>query len=84
VSDVDLLDASDDAIWEAAKGEGAVLVTKDGDFAARRILEPDGPPPIVWVRLPNMRTPWLLARMVEPLPRMVELLERGDLLVEVR
>lgn len=84
VADVQLLDASDDAIWEFARDRGAVLITKDADFAIRRAMTQGGPPPVVWLRFPNLRTPWLLARMVEPFPRILALLERGDLLIEVR
>lgn len=35
VLDIGLLQASDDAIWQYAEASGAILITKDEDFAIR-------------------------------------------------
>ena len=52
VRDVGLREAEDSAIWEYAKGQGLVIVSKDSDFQQRSLLY--GPPPkFVWVRLEN-------------------------------
>jgi Domain of unknown function (DUF5615) len=43
VRDVGLREAEDGAIWTYAKQTGAVILTKDEDFAARSHQTPDGP-----------------------------------------
>jgi predicted nuclease of predicted toxin-antitoxin system len=49
VTDLGLERANDRLIWARAIELGAVIVTKDEDFAVRRALESNGPA-IVWVR----------------------------------
>ena len=46
--------ASDAAIWDHALASPAVVVTKDEDFAQRKVLSRTGPV-VVWIRLPNTR-----------------------------
>jgi predicted nuclease of predicted toxin-antitoxin system len=47
--------ATDQTIWEHARAEGLVLVTKDEDFQRFSIIR--GPPPkVVWLRLGNSTT----------------------------
>jgi predicted nuclease of predicted toxin-antitoxin system len=60
---------------------GAVIVTKDEDFAVRRLLM--GGPSVVWLRLGNTRRVALLARVEAEVPAIVAALERGETLVEV-
>jgi predicted nuclease of predicted toxin-antitoxin system len=43
VRDLDLRDATDRQIYEAAKREGAIVMTKDRDFL--QMLDEFGPPP---------------------------------------
>ena len=74
--------ASDDEIWKEALRTGAVIVSKDYDFAHRRALAEDGPQ-ILWVRLGNSRTPALLQAFSVALARIVEALARGENLVEL-
>lgn len=48
VRDVGLRDATDEAIFQAARDANVVILTKDSDFV--RLLERRGPPPqVVWV-----------------------------------
>lgn len=82
VSDCGLDRASDSSIWQYAVGVDAAIVTKDEDFAQRKVLAADGPQ-IVWLRLRNTRRRELLARFERALPRLLEALERGEALVEV-
>jgi predicted nuclease of predicted toxin-antitoxin system len=49
-----LAQASDTEIWNYAISVGAAIVTKDEDFAQRKVLH-DGGPAVVWIRLPNTR-----------------------------
>lgn len=52
---VGLEHASDDEIWDYAKRNGLVIVTKDGDFHQMSFLMGD-PPKVVWLRLGNCST----------------------------
>lgn len=82
VADIGLADAADRTIWHAAVERGAVIVTKDEDFALRRTLELTGPA-VVWIRLGNTRKGDLL-RWLEPLlPKVLAALEQSETLVEV-
>ena len=82
VCDIGLAAAKDEEIWNAALEKGAVLVSKDEDFAQRKALIDQGPV-FVWVRLPNARKRELLAWFEQMLPDLVEALERGETLVEL-
>ena len=81
VADRGLASASDDVIRDSAASVGAVIVTKDEDFAVRRLLA-DGPA-VVWLRLGNTRRAALLNRVEADLPAIVAALERGETLVEI-
>ena len=55
VRNMELHTASDKEIWDYAKKNGYMIVTKDEDFHVRSVLE--GPPPkILWVRSGNCST----------------------------
>ena len=82
VGDVGLGDAADLAIWNYALRAGTVIVSKDEDFAQRKILGHAGPA-VVWIRLPNTRRRELLVWFEGVLPEILEALERGETLVEV-
>jgi predicted nuclease of predicted toxin-antitoxin system len=82
VSAVGLARAADKIIWGEATRLGAAIVSKDEDFAQRRNLQTDGPP-VIWVRLGNMRTAPLLQAFESSLPAIVAALQRGDRLVEL-
>ena len=81
VADRGLAKAADNEIRAQAIEAGAVIVTKDEDFAVRRVLH-EGPA-IVWVRVGNTRRAELLRRFEAELPRIVAALERGETLVEL-
>ena len=82
VGDTGMQAASDIAIWDYALASGAAIVTKDEDFAQRKVLKPAGPA-VVWIRLPNTRRRDLLAWFETILPDVLAALERGETLVEV-
>ena len=81
MADRGLASTSDDVIRDYASGVGAVIVTKDEDFAVRRLLT-DGPA-VVWLRVGNTRRAALLSRVEAELPAIVAALERGEILVEI-
>jgi predicted nuclease of predicted toxin-antitoxin system len=80
--DCGLLDAADLVIWDYGVTAGAVLLTKDEDFALRRALETAGPA-VVWLRVGNTRKAELL-RWFEPLlPEILLALAHGETLLEI-
>ena len=82
VSDKGMQAGSDTAIWEYALASAATIVTKDEDFAQRKVLTAAGPV-VVWIRLPNTRRRDLLVWLETILPDVLAALERGETLVEV-
>lgn len=82
VEDVGLRDGSDRAIWAHAMRTGAVIVTKDEDFAARS-AQAALAPVIVWLRVGNTTNHALRAWIEPRWPGIVGLLARGSRLVEV-
>ena len=81
VVDCGLAAASDDSIRRHAERTGAVIVTKDEDFAVHHILSSG--PPVVWLRVGNTRRAALLDRMDHELGLIVVALQRGETLVEI-
>ncbi|MGA8863427.1 MAG: DUF5615 family PIN-like protein [Gallionella sp.] len=44
--------ASDSEIWQYAKGNGFVIVSRDSDFQERSLVA-GHPPQVVWLKIPN-------------------------------
>jgi predicted nuclease of predicted toxin-antitoxin system len=83
VIDVGLRGADDAQVWGYALQEGTVILTKDEDFAARRLRESHGPT-IIWLRIGNCSRAALL-RWLSPLLASIEaLVAAGDGVIEVR
>lgn len=53
--DCGLRGASDEAVWNYARENGFVIVSKDSDFSERSSLY-GGPPEVVWLRIGNCTT----------------------------
>ena len=82
VADHGLEGAPDAAIWDRAVVLGAAIVTKDVDFARRRVFDTTGPV-IVWVRLPNTRRDAPLVWFETALPLIAAAARRGETLIEL-
>lgn len=52
IRDLGMRDATDTLIWEYAKANGFVIVSKDTDFQARSLLY-GHPPKFIWLRVGN-------------------------------
>lgn len=81
VADLGLERAPDLQVRTRAAESGAVIITKDEDFAVHLLLY-DGPS-VVWVRVGNTRRVELLRRFDAELASIVAALERGDTLIEL-
>jgi predicted nuclease of predicted toxin-antitoxin system len=74
--------ASDETIWAQAAREGAVIVSKDEDFAQLTLVRPE-PVTVVWLRLGNCRTADLFATMERAWPDIERQIDAGARLIEV-
>lgn len=80
--DLGLRDAEDPEIFEAARAQNAVVMTKDSDFVD--LVERLGsPPPIIWLTCGNTSNAKLRKILSETLPRALELFAAGETLVEI-
>ena len=79
---VGLRDANDAAIWEFAKRNDRIIVTKDDDFADRAVNARLGPQ-VLWLRIGNCTNDVLFAWLEPLLPQILAKLAEGSRLVEV-
>jgi predicted nuclease of predicted toxin-antitoxin system len=74
--------ASDREIWEYAEATGAIIVTKDEDFAQRRSITSGGPS-VLWIRRGNTTRRQLLVWFAPLLPAVIDAFQQGEVLVEI-
>jgi len=80
--DLGLRDAEDPEIFETAKDQGVVFMTKDSDFVD--LVERLGSPPqIIWLTCGNTSNARLREILSSVLPETLELLRSGEKLVEI-
>lgn len=82
IDDLGLRAASDDAIEAKAQELGAVIWSKDADFADRARRTPGLQ--VVWLRFGNTTNASLRTKLATHLQTIEAALEDGDALVEVR
>jgi predicted nuclease of predicted toxin-antitoxin system len=83
VQDLGLLRAGDAEIFERARAQGAVVVTKDIDFV--HLLQRQGPPPqVVWITAGNLTKARLRELVTAHWANTLDLLDRGEPLVEIQ
>jgi predicted nuclease of predicted toxin-antitoxin system len=82
VRDLGLRDAKDPEIFAAAREGGAVVMSKDADFA--NLVSRHGPPPqVLWVTCGNTTNEALRVFLSRTLPVAMELIEAGEPLVRL-
>jgi predicted nuclease of predicted toxin-antitoxin system len=82
IRDLGLRDAKDKEIFQAARRENAIVMTKDSDFVL--LLDRLGPPPqVIWVTCGNTSNARLKEILTNTLPKALELLTSGEKLVEI-
>ncbi|HEX8652282.1 MAG TPA: DUF5615 family PIN-like protein [Pyrinomonadaceae bacterium] len=82
VRDLGLRGASDTEIFQAAKRDNAVVMTKDSDFVL--LLDRFGPPPrVIWVTCGNTSNARLKEILGKTFTKALELLESGEQLIEI-
>lgn len=70
---------TDSEIWEYAKQNDYIIITKDTDFFERIILF-GTPPKIIWVRIGNMRRRQLEQNIVSKWNEIIKKIDNFDLL----
>ena len=82
VRDLGLRNAKDKDIFAAAGQAKAIVLTKDADFA--EMVDRLGPPPaVIWLTCGNTSNAALRILLKGTLPKAIELIGRGDALVEI-
>lgn len=80
--DLGLRDAEDPEIFEAAKNQGVIFMTKDSDFVDL-VERLEAPPQIIWLTCGNTSNARLREILSSILPNALELLSSGEKLVEI-
>ncbi|MDP3069034.1 MAG: DUF5615 family PIN-like protein [Opitutaceae bacterium] len=83
VREIGMKDADDGAIWRYAVAHEMIIVSKDEDFHFLA-LAPGSTGRFVWVKIGNCRKQVLLEKIRTQLAAMVEALESGSRIVEIR
>ena len=83
VDDIGLREADDQEIWNQALSTGAIVVTKDEDFAERTARTTSGPV-ILWLRIGNATNRALMLWLIPRWAPITTLLDAGHRLIEVR
>lgn len=82
VRDLGLRDATDFEIYQAARKNQAVVMTKDSDFIL--LVDRLGPPPqIIWITCGNTSNARLKEILANALSKALDLLNAGEKLVEI-
>jgi predicted nuclease of predicted toxin-antitoxin system len=83
--DIVLRDAEDPEIFEAAKAQGVIFMTKDSDFVdlVDLVDRLGSPPQIIWLTCGNTSNAQLREILSATLPQALELLRFGEALVEI-
>lgn len=77
-----LRDAKDIEIFEAARTENAVIMTKDSDFVDL-VCRLGSPPQILWLTCGNVTNRNLRRLLTATLPTAIEQLCQGEIIVEI-
>jgi predicted nuclease of predicted toxin-antitoxin system len=80
--DLGLRDAEDPEIFEAARNQNVILMTKDSDFVD--LVERLGAPPkIIWLTCGNTSNDRLQEILTTTSPEVLALLQAGETLIEI-
>jgi predicted nuclease of predicted toxin-antitoxin system len=80
--DLGLRDAEDPEIFEAAKAQAVIFMTKDSDFVDL-VDRMGAPPQIIWLTCGNTSNARLREILIKTLPDILKLLRSGEALVEI-
>ena len=82
IRDLDLLQADDYTVFNAAKVNKAVILTKDKDFLYFQ-QQLGAPPSIIWLTCGNTSNNRLKGILEKSLSNAIQLIESGDVFIEI-
>jgi predicted nuclease of predicted toxin-antitoxin system len=80
--DIGLRDATDQAIFDAAKNADVILISKDSDFV-ELVLRLGAPPKLIWLTCGNVSNAALQVLLDAKLIEAMQLLDGGESIVEL-
>lgn len=80
--DLGLRDAEDEVIFQQARQQGVVIISKDSDFV-EMVLRLGTPPQLLWVTCGNVTNSRLQSILTQVFPKAQTLLEAGEAVVEI-
>jgi predicted nuclease of predicted toxin-antitoxin system len=80
--DLQLRDAEDLEIFQAARKANVVIISKDTDFV-ELVLRMGTPPQLLWLTCGNVTNVRLQALFIQLFPRAQDLLSKGEAVVEI-
>ena len=80
--DLHLRDSEDEQIFQKARQQGIVIISKDSDFV-EMVLRLGTPPQLLWVTCGNVTNRRLQNLLTQVFPRAQELLASGEAVVEI-
>ncbi len=83
VFDLGLQSVDDPVIWDHARKENAVIISKDEDFVDRSLMG-ETPVALIWIRKGNCSNKALFAWFDPLWPPTLNRLEQGEHLIELR
>jgi predicted nuclease of predicted toxin-antitoxin system len=82
IRDIGLRDASDEIIFQSAKKQDVVVMTKDRDFV--ELVQRHGhPPKVIWITLGNTSNDHLKLILTSHLMTALAMLDKGESVVEI-
>ncbi len=82
VADIGMRDATDAEVWKYVSATHSILISKDEDFASMALQVPTAT--VIWLRIGNCRKTFLLDLFRRMWPRILERLDCGDRIIEIR
>ena len=82
VKELGLRDAEDIEIFNVARNQGAIIITKDSDFI-ELVTRNGTPPQILWVTCGNVTNRNLQRIFEKAFPEALHLLQEGEMIVEI-
>jgi predicted nuclease of predicted toxin-antitoxin system len=83
LEELNLVGASDPAIFDLAQGAGAIVFTKDRDFV-ELVHRLGVPPQIIWITCGNTSNREMMRVLETTFERACELLASGETMVEIK
>ena len=80
--DLNLRDAEDELIFQQARQQGIVIISKDSDFV-EMVLRLGMPPQLLWITCGNVTNRRLQSLLMQVFPRAQQLLAAGEAIIEI-